>query len=411
MTTLELKYNPFAVKTDFFINGKEASLKCFGTGDKIRLRDYINDFFPEAIKKSNVGPGEECIMQFYGTQDAFEDVRKSFDDYISQAAEGMKIELLEYKPYPNNFNEMNLLIAKKRKNYTEQIEHKNKILKNPMEGKNNIAISDVEKRFDKDKKAITQIFDENLEKAKSVMEKAKEEFSFSTINVGNIIHSVGGIPLFPGYELNPALRVMATFSLAQKVTSLETNKVKEKYDENIKTIKSAYAKSCEELTDLFISLYEKLENALRSEVETILRDYTALHSDSLISNYILQKNRQKNAFDINKTIPASCFSSMQINETSSTVRIGIALINETIEKVASSCQEYFNSIFEAAKQAFLDETEKCKAYYLEQLQELQKTLKEKLSSTKQIEQEILIIKAKIECLDELQNEINRLITG
>ena len=71
MTKLELKYNSFAVKTDFFINGREASLKCFGTGDKIRLRDYIKNFFTQAIKKSNVGPGEDCIIQFYGTQDAF----------------------------------------------------------------------------------------------------------------------------------------------------------------------------------------------------------------------------------------------------------------------------------------------------------------------------------------------------
>jgi len=162
---------------------------------------------------------------------------------------------------------------------------------------------------------------------------------------------------------------------------------------------------------LLVSLYEKLGNALFSEVETILKDYTALYPDYLLLNYVLQKNRQNNAFDINKTIPDSCFNSMKIKETSSTVRIGAALVNEVIEKTASSCQEYFISVFDGAKKAFLDETEKCKAYYLEQLQELHETIKEKLSSKKQTEQEILVFKAKIECLDELQNEIDRLIKG
>ena len=95
----------------------------------------------------------------------------------------MKIELPEYKPYPNNFNEMNLIIEEKRKNYTEQIEHKNEALKNPLAEKNDIDLSDLEKRFDKDKKAFTQIYDESLEKAKSVMEKVQEEFIFSVKNI------------------------------------------------------------------------------------------------------------------------------------------------------------------------------------------------------------------------------------
>jgi len=415
MTTLELKYNPFAVKTDFLIEGKAASLKCFGTGDKVRLRDYINDFFPEAIKKSNVGPGEECIIQFYGTRDAFEDVKKSYNDYMTQVAKDMNIKLPEYKPYPNNFSEMNLFIAKKRKNYTEQIERKNEILKNPPEGKNNITLSDVEKRFDKDKKAFMQIYDENLEKVTSVMEKAKEEFLFSTKKVEIKKDKFQKIPATPSFFDGIFAFAFAFEEINANhrgyVNSLERNEVKKKYDEVIEIINSTYVKYCGELTDLLVSLYEKLENALSSGVETILKDYTVLYPEYLALNYVLQKNKQKNTININKTIPDSCFSSMELKETSSTVRIGIALINETIEKVASSCQEYFISIFEAAKQAFFDEAEKGKTYYLEQLQELQETIKEKLNSTKQIEQEILLLKTKIEGLDELQNEIDRLITG
>jgi iron uptake system EfeUOB component EfeO/EfeM len=76
---------------------------------------------------------------------------------------------------------MNLFIAEKRKNYTEQIEHKKEIMKNSSGGKNNIALSDFEKRFDKDKKALTQKYDENFEKVNSELEKAKENFLFSAM--------------------------------------------------------------------------------------------------------------------------------------------------------------------------------------------------------------------------------------
>ena len=412
MTTLELKYNSFAVKTDFFINGKEASLRCFGTGENVRLRDYIDDFFPEAIKKSNVGPGEECIIQFYGSQDAFEDVKTSYKKYMDQAEEGMKIELPEHKPYPNsnNFHEINKLIDAKRDFFYDQIKDKREEMINPSTGKSNIELTDVEKRFDKDKKAFMQIYDENLEKAKSVIEKAsfnttKEEFIVSTVTMKkpadltseDVMTKIGTSFFFES-------------NINHGVNSLDIKEVKKAYDEIIKKINSSYEKYCGELTDLLLSLYEKLDNALCSRVETNHKDYTALHSDCLTFNYVLHKNKQKNTFDIAKTIPDSCFSTMELEETSSTVRIGIYAINETISDVTSSCQEYINSIsiLNVAKQAFLDEAEKCKAYYLEQLQELQETIKEKLISTKQIEEEITALENRIVGLNALQSEIIKL---
>jgi hypothetical protein len=195
--------------------------------------------------------------------------------------------------------------------------------------------------------------------------------------------------------------------------SFGRDEVKKEYDKIIKKINSTYEKYCGELTELLVLLYEKLENVLRSEVETILKDYAALYPDCLATNYILQKNKFINTFDIKRTIPDSCFSSMKIKGTT----ISIALAKKKIEQVTFSCQKYFDSVFKSAKKDFLLEAEKCKAYYLKQLLEFQETIKRKLNSTKQkeqeiliIEQEILIFKKQIECLDELQNEIDRLIT-
>ena len=196
------------------------------------------------------------------------------------------------------------------------------------------------------------------------------------------------------------------------------DKINKKYNQVIKYINSTYAKKCEELSDLLVSLYVELDKALYSGVETIFNDYTAVYPDCLALNYVLQKNNLFNSFDIKKTIPDSYFSSIEIKKTSSIYWVKPDLANKKIEKVTSSCQEYFDSVFKSAKIKFFIETEKCKKYYLEQLLEFQEIIKEKLSSAKQIEQEtlkieqeIMIFKTKIECLDELQNEINRLIKG
>ena len=411
MTTLELKYNSFAVKTDFFINGREASLKCFGTGDKVRLRDYIDGFFPEAIKKSNVGPGTECIIQFYGTQDAFEDVRKSYDDYMAQAAEGMNIKLPEYKPYPNsnNFQEMNKLIDNKRDFFSDQIKRKREELINPTAGKNNVELTDVIKRFDRDKKNIEQItYRDCLDKANYVIEKAKEgvDFNVSSEPMNNLDCTFSVYNTTNGGTLTINANKVKFYDSDNYVVENEYFKLY--YVKIIEQIELTYTKACGELTDFLGSLFEKINTEIYSGVEAVYKEYTVAYSDSLALNYPLQKYKQNNSLGIKEVIPDSYFSSMEIKETLSTARIGVALINERIEKVISSCQEYFNFVFEIAKQAFHDEAEKCKTYYLEQLQELQETVKEKLSSTKQIEEEITALENRIVGLNALQSDIIKL---
>jgi hypothetical protein len=387
MKTLELKYNSFTLKTDFFIDGKIATLDCFGTGEEVRLRDRIADFFPAAMKKCFLGPSSDCIIQFYGTQDAFEDVKAAYQKYSGQS-ESVKIELPEYKPYPNNFNEMNILIDGKRKHFDDLINNKKEELVNPSVGKNNVELLDIEKQFDRDKNTIERIYMDNLGKTNTVVEKAKEGIDFLS-------------------SAKEEIKLMEEKAKTPSFT-ITSKEVKEKYDKIIEDTNSAYTKNVEELTLLLSPLFEKIETALCSQLQAIYTDYATTYSDFSALNYTLQKYKQNGAIEIKKSIPDSCFDKMKVLNTSSAVRFSIVLINGAIEKTISSCLEYFDSIFESAKNDFCLETEKCKAYYLEELLELQETIKEKLTSTKHIEREITAFENKIECLDELQNEINKL---
>ena len=401
MTTLELKYNSFAVKTGFFINGREASLKCFGTGDKIRLRDYIKDFFPEAIKKSNVGPGEDCIIQFYGTQDTFEDVRKSYDEYMAQTAEDMNIKLPEYKPYPNNFSEVNKLIDDKRELFSDQLKYKREELINPSVGKSNEEHPDVVKRFDRDKAKIERLYSDCFDKINTVIEGANERVDFLSFANNVSLGSSGekSINLFS----DPGI-----FLFSPNVVKVCCNKIIEQYN-------LVYTNTYEKLTDLLKSLLKKIDADLYSGLEAVYKDYSTAYPDFVALNHPLLKYKQSDSFVIKEVIPYSCFSNISRLAgpfDSSNFSISVGTIKKNAHEAASSCQEYFDSVFRSTKQTFLVEIEKCKAYYLEELRKLQEELqtfqeiiKEKLSSTKQIEQEIIALENKIECLNDLQSEL------
>ena len=424
MTTLELKYNPFAIKTDFFIDGKEASLRCFGTGSDVRLREYIGDFFPEAMKKTNLGPGSECVVQFYGTQDAFEDVKAACHEYGDQN-EGIKIELPEYRPYPNNFNEMNLLIAEKREKYAAQIAAKKDGLVNPATMKGDIDILDLEKRFDRDKKALEQAFVENGEKAKAVLDKAKEgsvSFASSTLKtIGASRCDYYGASISEALKLNCGHKIgnkcdtdcrYLNFGLgSKKKLSSSTVETKAVYVTIIETVNASFAKNSKELSELLSSLFDKAKAAFHSCCKDVCEEYIARFSDLLPLADSLKEYKTIWKLGMQETIPDSCFDSIAIKDTASMVLIGRAKQEEAIKKVSSACNDFAASSFDLAAQAFIAETEKCRDYYLGELLELQATIKEKLVSTKQIEQEISMVQSKIECLDDLQTDLNKLVTG
>jgi predicted outer membrane repeat protein len=99
-TDVELKYDPVKVKTVLLINGTPATLRCFGTGENVRLRKYIGDFFPQLVKKIGLGPGAECSVRFYGTPDNYEDVADAHKEWAERTnGEVGVIRLLECVPY------------------------------------------------------------------------------------------------------------------------------------------------------------------------------------------------------------------------------------------------------------------------------------------------------------------------
>jgi hypothetical protein len=74
MITIELRHNPFKAATTLSINGKETHLNCLGTGEGHRMEDWKDSFFPELVRKCNLGPGSGCSVLYYGLVEDFEDL-------------------------------------------------------------------------------------------------------------------------------------------------------------------------------------------------------------------------------------------------------------------------------------------------------------------------------------------------
>jgi len=204
-------------------------------------------------------------------------------------------------------------------------------------------------------------------------------------------------------------------AVAIKKTAAKKPATKKTYDEFTENINAAYTKNCGELTALFNSLFEKINTALYSEFEAIYNHYTSAYSDFLTSKYVVQKYQQSNTFKIKGTIPDSCFEKLRLKKVpeywhSAHLRIkreNKNLIESAAEKTSSSCQAYFDSVFESAKKDFLLETEKCRAFYLKELSKLQESIVKNLAAAKHTEQEITALEKRIACLDELKSEINK----
>jgi hypothetical protein len=157
-------------------------------------------------------------------------------------------------------------------------------------------------------------------------------------------------------------------------------------------------------------LFEKQDAALHAEYEAVCDTYAANYPSLPVSLYRLQKHGASPSFVDDEPLPASCFGSLKIDNVLPTVTFGKASVMETLEKALNGCREYMVSVFEKARQRFIAETEKYGAYYGEGLSELQKAAREKVLSSAAVEQELLALKAGLECLAELQIEINKLVT-
>jgi hypothetical protein len=157
-------------------------------------------------------------------------------------------------------------------------------------------------------------------------------------------------------------------------------------------------------------LFEKQDATLHAEYEAVCDTYAANYPSLPVSLYRLQKHGTSPSFVDDEPLPASCLGSLKIDNVSPTVTFGKAAVEKTLEKTQKGCQEYMASLFEKARQRFMAETGQCGAYYLDGLSELQNAAREKVLSSAAAEQELLALKAGLECLAELQIEINKLVT-
>jgi hypothetical protein len=74
MTTVELTYDPFQVRTELTVDGNPIHLDCLGSGEGRHLSEWKNDFFLHLIKKLNKGPGSSCALIYYGLQEDYDEL-------------------------------------------------------------------------------------------------------------------------------------------------------------------------------------------------------------------------------------------------------------------------------------------------------------------------------------------------
>jgi hypothetical protein len=192
-TSIELRYDAFTIKTRLAIDEKETSLRCFGTGVKSRLADWIDDFFPELIlKKCNFGPGAECSLQFYGTRSEFEDVEKAHKVFCEKN-DGIKVNLSPCKPYPQSFDSLEDFLVQKKAGITAKITEKKAVIEKintaltELEGlgADNDELRAREKELDAAKEQLESLYTEYVAKFSTEIENARNEHRILPENSGN----------------------------------------------------------------------------------------------------------------------------------------------------------------------------------------------------------------------------------
>jgi cyclophilin family peptidyl-prolyl cis-trans isomerase len=192
-TSIELRYDAFTIKTRLAIDEKETSLRCFGTGVKSRLADWIDDFFPELIlKKCNFGPGAECSLQFYGTRSDFEDVEKAHKVFCEKN-DGIKVNLSPCKPYPQSFDSLEDFLVQKKAGITAKITEKKAVIEKintaltELEGlgADNDELRAREKELDAAKEQLESLYTEYVAKFSTEIENARIEHQILPENSGN----------------------------------------------------------------------------------------------------------------------------------------------------------------------------------------------------------------------------------
>ncbi len=79
MTDVEIRYNPFLVNTEIFINNKPSKGQ-WKTYQKTRLQQWLADLFPYLMDECN----DDLKVTFRGTQLDFEDIKAAADEYMKQ---------------------------------------------------------------------------------------------------------------------------------------------------------------------------------------------------------------------------------------------------------------------------------------------------------------------------------------
>jgi len=387
---IELKYDAFTIKTFFAIDGKEASLRCLGTGEGARLQEWVGDFFPELIKKCNLGPGSECAVQFYGTLSDYEDVANAYNEY-QKSSDGIKINFPPCKRYPQSLSEIRKYVNKKIAENDKEISTQKAELENVnadlakkanLEAeKTNANLDELEAKASGYGEMLKMVYKEERKNLKNDMKKIKQEAEYPKLSAASWVFGLSRDYFLRFQRECRALYKTLIKDISQYIEPFAGDKNEIFFDNS----------------DGFFSAFSSLSIDPRIIRLAILPSYTIPAKD-------------KKPWDVSRDVS----------------RDGINISEKEAADKTSDAQKYFDSIIDDAERHCTVILDTIKQHYeskvtiavvpiMKRIAERRENIKSSLdncSSTSQdnltLENAILQLEAKNECLVELSTVINRM---
>jgi len=388
MTNIELRYDAFNVKTILTVDGKEDALRCFGTGRGTLLHDWIDRFFPEIIDRCSLGPGSECTVQFYGTQSDFTDVSNAYNDYQKDNKD-VEIKLPDFKRYPQSLNEIREYVENKLAQYRAEIVAKKEDLE-----KLDAALA-------KKQKLELENTAANLDaleyKANQYKKSIKGFLKKEGLELDNIIKELKQASILDKKELPPDSTDQALLGELQR-----------KFVESQKKVLDKSYKAISHLASTFADTKCDLLNGI---CENYLSDFpTMIHYLSLVKPVLkyhsLDINSLESLFEFKKS-----FFGLFGDSFRTVIQRAYTAINTEIDAVEQYCRKTLSDLTSHYMGELARASKTILAIIVEKRESFKSDL-EKYHSTSEdrkiIENEILQLEAKSECLTELSAEIGRI---
>ena len=409
MTNIELKYDSFNIKTILTVDGKEETLRCFGTGKGARLHDWIISFFPEIIDRCNLGPGSECTVQFHGSQSDYTDVQNAYTKYREDNKD-IEVKLPEYKRYPQSLSEIKEYTVTKKAEYEKDIKAKEQELekvnfeiaeKAKLEADKEAAkLDDLERKISKSDEMLEEVNQGELEKLKNDMMEFRNEIkSFQPEEKALDPSKFNRNSTFSHFTMPLLDKVKGDFGKIPDLNATEES-LKEWVNQEFTKISNYPGSFADNACNVFNNHCKKY----LSEFSTLVDGLQIPKEAPKIENYSI--------IDTDK-VP------WKFNRRYSDYK-------KMIEGAVTASQEYLNTIIDEAEQHCTKTLSSIKVFYKNEMKTVLANVSEALNKKRSslaseiekfssasedklsLEKEIVCLKAKMECLADILVEIDRI---